>query len=93
MHLSGGFVIALLGVILSLAYGKKIERNILWTLVILLTLTTGLFWEMYEVLKSAIYGVKYIGHFDVIDTASDLLNDLIGAVIALFITHKKNWYA
>jgi hypothetical protein len=93
MHVIGGFTIALLGVSSHLVYGKKIKRTMFWVLILLFTLLLGSFWEIYEVLKSVIHGVTYVKNFDLIDTVSDLTNDIIGAVVALCITHKKNWYA
>ena len=39
------------------------------------------------------YHVQTMDLTNIYDTISDLINDTIGAVIALYITHKKNWYA
>lgn len=93
MHLFGGVVTALLGVCLYNLYPKKIHKHLFWALILLFVLTIGSFWEIFELSTSVLYHVQTMGLTNIYDTISDLINDVIGAIFALYITHKKNWYA
>lgn len=93
MHLFGGLVTALFGVCLYNLYPKKIEKNLFRVLILLFVLMIGSFWEIFELSTSVMYHVQTMDLTNIYDTISDLINDTIGAVIALYITHKKNWYA
>jgi len=93
MHLLGGFVVALLGVSLYSLYPKKIDKAYFWVLILLFVLTIGSFWEIFELSMSVMYHVQTMNLTNIIDTTSDLINDTIGGVAALYLTHKKHWYA
>lgn len=93
MHLFGGFVVALLGVCLYSLYGKKLTRDFFWTLIILFVLVIGSFWEIFELSMSVMYHVQTMDLTNIYDTISDLINDTIGAIGALYLSHKKHWYA
>lgn len=93
MHLFGGFVVALLGVSLYSLYPQKIEKTYFWALIFLFVLTVGSFWEIFELSISVLYHVQTMDLTNIYDTISDLINDVIGALGALYMTHKKNWYA
>ena len=89
MHLFGGLVTAFLGVCLYNLYPKKIEKNLFGILILLFVLTIGSFWEIFELSTSVLYHVQTMNVTSICDTISDLINDTIGAVVALYITHKK----
>lgn len=93
MHLLGGFVVALLGVSLYSLYPKKIDKAYFWVLILLFVLTIGSFWEIFELSMSVMYHVQTMNLTNIIDTTSDLINDIIGGMAALYLTHKKHWYA
>lgn len=92
MHLFGGFVVALLGVCICSLYNQKIEKTIFWALILLFVLVIGSFWEIFELSMSVLYHVQTMDLTNIYDTVSDLINDTIGAIGALYINHKKHWY-
>lgn len=92
MHLFGGFIVALLGVSLYALYGKTLTKDFFWTLIILFVLVIGSFWEIFELSISVMYHVQTMDLTNIYDTVSDLINDTIGAIGALYLTHKKHWY-
>lgn len=92
MHLFGGFVVALLGVCLYILYKKKIDKVFFWVLILLFVLVIGSFWEIFELSMSVMYHMQTMNLTNIYDTISDLINDTIGGVAALYLSHKKNWY-
>jgi hypothetical protein len=93
MHLLGGFVVALLGVCLYTLYNQKTTKVFFWILILLFVLVIGSFWEIFELSMSVMYHVQTMNLTNIYDTVSDLINDTIGAIVALYLTHKKHWYA
>ena len=93
MHLLGGFVVALLGVCLYTLYNQKLGKVFFWTLILLFVLVIGSFWEIFELSMSIMYHVQTMNLTNIYDTISDLINDTIGGLAALYLTHKKHWYA
>lgn len=93
MHLLGGFTSALFFVSLLVILGKKLPTKTFLFLVLLATLIAGSLWEVYEFLKSTLYGIEYVANRDMLDTFSDIFNDIIGALFALWLSIKKKWYA
>lgn len=92
MHLLGGFVVALLGVSLYSLYPKKIDKVYFWLLILMFVLTIGSFWEIFELSMSVMYHVQTMNLTNIYDTTSDLINDTIGGIGALYLSHKKYWY-
>lgn len=93
MHLFGGFTSALFFVSVLVVLGKKLSTKTFLFLVLLATIIAGSLWEVYEFLKSTFYGIEYIANQDMLDTFSDIFNDIIGATFALWLSFKKKWYA
>ncbi len=93
MHLLGGFTSALFFVSVLVVLGKKLPTKTFLFLVLLATLIAGSLWEVYEFLKSTLYGIEYVANRDMLDTFSDIFNDIIGALFALWLSIKKKWYA
>ncbi len=90
MHLFGGVCVALASVCAYRLYPRVVDELSLWIGVVLAVLVVGSFWELFEVAMNNIY---HIDRFDLIDMVSDLMNDTIGALGALYISKKLHWYA
>jgi hypothetical protein len=85
MHILGGAAIAL-SINLALALFFPRFNSTFWTLM-LFTFAAGLFWEFFEGING-IAGdeVGTTGYY--LDTAKDLVNDMLGAIIAAFFLKK-----
>lgn len=83
MHFLGGFWVAILFIFL-LPLRKYSFKYVF--LILSCVLFVGVLWELFEITLNSI---TLRDSFDRIDTISDLLFDLLGGFIALFIFHKK----
>jgi len=94
MHFLGGFLVACI-VVFVLLYLKHIAyknlffsgRRILF-LVFTVTLFVGVMWEVFEYIFSLWDTVNYI-----LDTAIDLVMDLLGAVSVYFVVVRSRLYS
>ncbi|WP_064287813.1 MULTISPECIES: hypothetical protein [Haloarcula] len=88
--LSAALVAALLyaGVIVALEYAPVSAGNsLIWTTVVLVTLLSGVYWELIELLARE-FGRKFdlppvLDHYGRRDTVLDLFFDVVGAVLVL----------
>ncbi len=86
MHMLGGLWIALFG--LSIYYrssrfeGREHSKGFILVFSVALTLSIGLFWEIYEFFVD--HAVGDSGR-ELADTLADLVNDLIGALFGAFV--------
>lgn len=90
MHLWGGVCVALAALASYQLYPRTVDQLSLWIGVILVVLVIGSVWELYEVALNNLYNID---RFDLLDMVSDLINDTLGALAALFVSKKLNWYA
>ena len=90
MHLWGGVCVALTALVAYQVYPRTVDQISLWIGVVLVVLVVGSFWELYEVALNNLYNID---RFDLVDMISDLINDTLGALAALFISKKLYWYA
>ncbi len=90
MHLWGGVCVALAALATYQVYPRTVDQLSLWIGVVLAVLVVGAFWELYEIALNNLY---HIDRFDLIDMISDLINDTLGALAALFVSKKLHWYA
>jgi hypothetical protein len=65
---------------------KKENLNLVFTKTILLILLVGLAWEVFEVFN---YQIILKNEFDVADTISDLIFDLLGGITSFLIYKRK----
>lgn len=89
MHLFGGFTVGLCGVIAVLFFLKNLQLKVLGVLVFLFVLANGALWEVFELYLNFEFNLK---NFSLQDTMADLVNDLVGGMIAFYVTYKKQWY-
>ncbi|MFZ2151919.1 MAG: hypothetical protein WAV09_02290 [Minisyncoccia bacterium] len=92
MHVFGGFVVALLGVCLLAFFRRKIEKPVFSLLVVLFVLVVGALWEIFELSVNVMYHIRTTNLTHIQDTIFDLINDVIGALAALYVAYKKHWY-
>jgi len=87
MHILGGMGIAMSVYCVILFLKRDNIKNDLWKM-LLLVLAAGLSWELFEVYfniaGSRLWTTPYY-----IDTVKDLINDMIGAIIVIFIIKKQ----
>jgi hypothetical protein len=86
MHILGGFWIALASLTAYFSLSPALEKDhssvVVGSIALAATLTIGIFWEVYE------FGVQHaVGDFGIglSDTLKDLVDDLIGAVLAAWL--------
>ena len=89
MHLFGGFTVGLCAVIAILFFLKNLQLKVLGVLVFLFVLASGALWEVFELYLNFEFNLK---NFSLQDTVADLVNDLVGGMIAFYIAYKKQWY-
>ena len=91
MHMLGGLWIALTSLVVYYHMGfHRHDRSVSFVVTAMLaaTLIVGIFWEVFEF--SVAHFVK-LNDNGVFDTLKDLLDDMIGAVIASVIFIKKGY--
>ncbi len=86
MHMLGGAWVALFTLLLyersTFFREGRHQPFFLAILVVASTLTIGLGWELFEL--SAQTWIERATHADLVDTLSDLVNDLVGALVAVW---------
>ncbi len=90
MHLFGGFTVGLCAVIAISFFFRNLPPKVLYALVFLFVLSSGALWEVFELYLNFEFNLK---NFSLQDTMADLVNDLVGGTIALYLAYKKHWYA
>lgn len=92
MHLAGGLWVGLSALAIYyftpiVAEKKHTVRTVIF-IAIFSALIIGIGWEAFEWVVDQMTGLK---HVDIIDTLSDIMNDLIGATVAAVIFIKKRY--
>ncbi len=90
MHFLGGFLIAIFAIFILYSFSDfenlKKHKIFVWSLILILTLSVGLTWELWEIFVGFTNTLKDLG-----DTVLDLIMDLIGAFFAIIYSRKKLW--
>ncbi len=81
MHVLGGFGVASLG--MSIAAYRHMKISFFGILSFYVCIALG--WELYELLKDVVVGVIWNGWSD---TISDLINGVVGVVVAYYLLKK-----
>lgn len=89
MHLFGGFTIGLCAIVAMSFFFQKLQFKVVGALVFLFVLSSGALWEVFELYLNFEFNLE---NFSLQDTAADLVNDLIGGMVAFYVAYKKQWY-
>jgi hypothetical protein len=89
MHLFGGFTVGLCAVIAISFLFKNLPLRVVCALVFLFVLASGALWEVFELYLNFEFNLE---NFSLQDTIADLVNDLVGGMVAFYIAYKKQWY-
>lgn len=89
MHMFGGFSVVFGCVAAYHFYPRQVDTLSFSIGTLLAVLVVGAFWELYEI---TLDNFAQVNRFDVVDMISDLINDVIGAALALFIIITKKYH-
>lgn len=89
MHLFGGFTVGLCAVMVISFFFKNLQLRVACALVFLSVLASGGLWEVFELCLNFEFNLE---NFSLQDTVADLVNDLVGGMVAFYIAYKKQWY-
>ncbi len=89
MHMFGGFAVVFGCLATYHFYPRKVDTLSFCIGTLLAVLVVGSFWELYEI---TLDNLAQVNRFDLVDMTSDLINDVIGAALALFIIITKKYH-